>query len=420
LSAINVYQRRVTSFRAAAAIAAAGSAILLATALAPPQRILSRPNSGDTREYFRYAQRTFDGQVPYRDFRLEYPPGALPAFLAAGPANRGYHNRFRLLMLGLGMASIVLLVGALFVAGADAADLAAGVLIPATLPLTLNPALVFERFDLWPVFLILLAVFALLRGRQLLGLVALSIGTVAKLFPLALVPLALLARRGQAHLRRDVALAAGVGLAFLLPFGAIAPRGLGHVGALLLRRPLQSESLGGSILLASHRVGFYSPTTYYSIGNSWDLAGPAARVVAIASSLAEAAAIIGVWLLFARSRRGSRELLLAVAAVVVGFVAFGKIFSTQYMVWVAFAVPLALGRIRPFALTATISALLLSLYIYDWGYFDLLAGGRSSWVLLTRNLILVVLLGSLLLELAARGSALEAMPAATPGDSEPP
>jgi hypothetical protein len=389
--------------RVAAAIAAAGLVVFLFTALAPPQRVLSRPNSGDITEYFDYTQRTVEGQLPYRDIVLEYPPGALPVFLAAAPANHGYYNRFRLLMLVLGMASIVLVVVALFVAGAESADIAAGVLVPATLPLTLNPGLVFERFDLWPVVLMLLAVVAVLRGHQLLALVSLSVGAVAKLFPLALVPIVLLARRGHAHLRRDVAIAGGVGLALLLPFAAIAPRGLGHVGALLLRRPLQSESLGGSILLASHRLGLYTPTTFLSIGNSWDLAGPAAKIVAVVSSLAEAAALIAVWVFFARTSRGSRDLLLAVAAVVVGFVAFGKVFSTQYMVWVAFAVPLALGRIRPFALAATISALLLTLYIYNRGYFDLLAGGRASWAMLTRNVILLGLFAALLLELATRG-----------------
>jgi hypothetical protein len=391
---------RSASPRAAAAIAAVGVGLFLVISLAPPQRILSRLHDGDTREYFAYAQHTFDGQVPYRDFRLEYPPGALPVFFAAGPANHGYQNRFSLLMLVLGSASIVLVVAALFVAGADAADLAAGVLVPATLPLTLNPGLVFERFDLWPVFLMLLGVVALLRGRQLLALIALTIGAVAKLFPLALVPLVLMARRGHEHLRRDVAIAAGVGLGFLLPFGAIAPRGLGHVGALLVHRPLQSESLGASILLAAHRLGLYTPTIYLSIGKSYDLAGPAARVVAVVSSLVEAAALVSVWFLFARSRRGSRELLLAVVAVVDAFVAFGKIFSTQYMVWLVFAVPLALGRIRPIALTATISATLLTLYFYDWGAFDLIAGGRASWVMLARNLILVGIFALLLRELA--------------------
>jgi hypothetical protein len=391
---------RSASPRAAVAIAIAGIAVLLLTSLPPPQRILSRHNVGDPTEYADYAKRTFDGRVPYRDFILEYPPGALPVFLAAAPADHGYYNRFRLLMLALGIASIVLIVGTLFAAGADAADLSAGVLLPATLPLTLNPGLVFERFDLWPAALVLLAVFALVRGHQMLGFVALSLGTVAKLYPLALVPLALLFRRGHPHLRRDVVVAIVVALAFLLPFAILAPRGLGHVGALLVRRPLHSESLGGSILLASHRVGLYAPTTYLSIGSSWDLAGPAARIVALVSSVVEGAALAGVWLLFARSRRESRELLLAVAAVVVGFVAFGKVFSPQYMLWVVCAVPLALGRIRPFALAATISATLLTLYIYDWGYFDLLAAGHASWVMLARNLILVALFGTLLRELA--------------------
>jgi hypothetical protein len=259
--------------RAAAAIAAAGVAVLLLASLPPPQQILVATEHGDPREYLDYARRTFEGQAPYRDFRLEYPPGALPVLLAAGPADHGYFNRFRLLMLMLGTGSIVLLVAALFLARADPGAIAAGALVPATLPLTLNPGLVFERFDLWPVFLMLPAVVALLRGHQLLALVALSIGAVAKLFPLALVPLVLLARRGHPRLGRDVAIAAAVGLAFLLPFEAIAPRGLGHVGTLLLHRPLQSESLGASILLASHRLGLYAPTTYLSIGKSWDLAG---------------------------------------------------------------------------------------------------------------------------------------------------
>jgi hypothetical protein len=83
------------------------------------------------------------------------------------------------------------------------------------------------------------------------------------------------------------------------------------------------------------------------------------------------------------------------------------------MVWVAAAVPLALGRVRPYALTATLAALLLTLYVYDWGYFDLLRGGIVSWVMLARNLILVALFCALLFELSARGRA----PAAGPADA---
>jgi hypothetical protein len=262
---------RSTSPRAAAAIAVAGMAVLLACSLLPPQRILSRPDSGDVQEYFRYAQRTFEGQVPYRDFRLEYPPGALPVLLAPGPADHGYYDRFRMLMLALGAAAIALLVAVLFLAGADAAELAAGVLVPATLPFTLNPSFVVQRYDLWPAALVLLALFALLRGRRVLGLVTLGIGAAAKLYPLALVPLAILMRRGRAHAYRELAIFAAGALVLVLPFAIVAPRGIGHVGWLLVRRPLHVESLGGSILLVAHQLGVYKPTTYLSIGNSWAL-----------------------------------------------------------------------------------------------------------------------------------------------------
>ena len=413
---------RATSPRAAAAIAVAGVAVLLACSLPPPSHLFSLSDRGDIAHYFDYAQRTFEGQVPYRDFTLEYPPGFLPVLLAPGPADHGYYDRFRLLMLTFGAAAVVLIVVALFLAGAGAVELATGVLVFATLPLTLPPDLVFERFDLWPAVLVLLALVALLRGRRALGLGALGVATVAKLYPLALVPLAILARRGRAHVRRDLAVVAAAMLVLVLPFALIAPRGVGHVGWLLARRPLHIESLGGSILLVAHRLGAYEPTIYLSFAGSWDLAGRAAKVVAVVGALAEAAALVAVWFLFARTSRGPRELLLAFAAVVVGFVTFGKVFSPQYLVWVAAATPLALGRVRVFALPATVVVALLTRYIYNDGYNDLLQAGRTSWVMFARNAVLVALFCSLVLELAARAHASADTPTdtVTASDTAPP
>jgi len=404
VTALTARPSRAASPRAAAAIAAVGVAVLLTCSLPPPSHLFSRPDRGDIGEYFDYTQRTFDGQVPYRDFTLEYPPGSLPVLLAAGPADRGYYDRFRLLMLGLGAAAVVLIVVALFLVGAGAAELASGVLVFATLPLTLNPGLLFERFDLWPAVLVLIALVALLREQRVLALASIGVGGVAKLYPLALVPLALLARRGRAHVRRDLLVVAAAALAFALPFMLIAPRGVAHVGRLLVERPLQVESLGASILLVAHRLGLYEPTIYLSGASSWDLAGPAARAVAIGGSLVEAAALVAVWTFFARGPRGPRDLLLAAAAAVVGFVTFGKVLSPQYLVWIAAVVPLALGRVRQFALAATVVAALLTQYIYDYGYDDLLRAGNASWVMLARNLVLLALFLVLLLDLRARAS----------------
>src|SRR5438093_11789559 len=43
----------------------------------------------DTPVYQRYGNAIADGKVPYRDFELEYPPGALPVFALPGLAQPG-------------------------------------------------------------------------------------------------------------------------------------------------------------------------------------------------------------------------------------------------------------------------------------------------------------------------------------------
>src|ERR671922_1247571 len=55
----------------------------------------------DTVEYHRYGSAIVDGQVPYRDFRVEYPPGALPAFALPAVGKPGFdrfNSDFQILM----------------------------------------------------------------------------------------------------------------------------------------------------------------------------------------------------------------------------------------------------------------------------------------------------------------------------------
>jgi len=56
----------------------------------------------DTRTYRSYGEALLQGKVPYRDFRVEYPPGALPAFVlpaARSDTLRDYRYWFDALML---------------------------------------------------------------------------------------------------------------------------------------------------------------------------------------------------------------------------------------------------------------------------------------------------------------------------------
>ena len=68
---------------------------------------LARGQIVDTPVYQRYGDAVLAGEVPYRDFSLEYPPGALPVFIlpSLAPAEH-YRSAFEALMIvcGLGAA----------------------------------------------------------------------------------------------------------------------------------------------------------------------------------------------------------------------------------------------------------------------------------------------------------------------------
>ena len=70
--------------RAAARAAALVALLSLVLALALPWGVGSDHPYGDEHLYLDYGDRMQAGDLPYRDFYVEYPPGALPVFV--GPA----------------------------------------------------------------------------------------------------------------------------------------------------------------------------------------------------------------------------------------------------------------------------------------------------------------------------------------------
>src|SRR6185295_14743224 len=63
----------------------------------------------DTPVYQGYGEKILDGQVPYRDFDVEYPPAALPVFLLPALADgEDYGSAFELLMWACAAVLIVL------------------------------------------------------------------------------------------------------------------------------------------------------------------------------------------------------------------------------------------------------------------------------------------------------------------------
>ena len=288
--------------------------------------------------------------MPYRDFALEYPPGALPVFVLpalGGAHGDSYRRRFEALMALLGELMLVTVAVALAALGAGRRWLLAALGLAAVAPLLLGPV-VLSRFDLWPAALTAIALAALAGDRLRLGHLALGAAVAAKLYAAVLVPIALVyvwRRRG----RREALVCGG---AARWPWSrsrsfrssSLRRRASGTASG---TRPLgrcRSRASARALLLVSHHV-FGTGVTMESSHGSQNLAGTTRRRVrASRSRSCSSRPLVAVWILFARGPATRTRLLYASAAALVAFVALGKVLSPQFLIWLIPVVPLLRGR----------------------------------------------------------------------------
>jgi Glycosyltransferase family 87 len=361
----------------------------------PPVEILNLPYEmdDDIHYYESIALRLRDGEVPYRDFSFEYPPLALVPIAVPALAIDSYQETFRLLMLTIyatGIAFVALIVSR---TGGRRKHLYASCLGLALAPLAL-PTIFFGRFDAWPALLLLAGMLALTCERRILAAGALGAGTLAKVFPAAGLPVVLLTdpRRQRSAMARELAVFGAILVLFLLPFVVVGRAGAEQAVSTLVRRPLHIESLGGSALLALQDLGLYDAAVYVSFGGSADIAGTLASAIAAFQGAVTLAVVLIVWLLFARGPRSIERALTAMAASVVALVAFGKVLSPQFLIWIVLVVPLVERRLYVRAFVLVGAALALTRAYFPYRYQELFElEGHVAWITLLRNLVLVAL-----------------------------
>src|SRR5919201_1158454 len=283
------------------------------------------------------------GEVPYRDFSFEYPPGALPTFVVPSLAEPvTYARSFQLEMLVCGLAAMLAAAAALRAAGAEPRKAALALGTIGLSPLLVGP-LILSRFDLWPAALTAIFVAALARERDRAGAVVLGLAVAAKLYAAALLPLAAIdvwRRRGAAAAARFCGISVAVTAVVFLPFVVLSPSGVALPFSRQLHRPLQVESLGSAILIAAHQLAGLHVRSYGYMGSD-NLAAHGAHAAAVASSVLGLLGVAAVCAAFARGPGSRRRFCLAAAATVALLVAFDKVLSPQYMLWLVPLVPLA-------------------------------------------------------------------------------
>jgi hypothetical protein len=261
--------------------------------------------------------------------------------------------------------------------------------IVALSPLAIG-SVILTRFDLWPAMLAGGGLAALLAGRLRLGHLALGLAIAAKLYPGVFLPLSVAyawRREGRREAIRCLTLALGVVVVAYLPFALVAPDGVVSSLGRQLSRPLQIESLGAAALLASHQL-FGTDVAMHSSHGSQNLDGAAADGVAVVLSVVQVAALAALWVSFARGPATAERLARYAAAVLVAFVALGKVLSPQFLIWLAPVVPLA----RRWAATALlVLAFVLTQLWFPFRYWDLVREFDPfvSWLVVARDLALV-------------------------------
>src|SRR6266571_9155561 len=231
----------------------------------------------DTPVYQRYGDAIARGEVPYRDFAVEYPPGALPMFALPGLAEpghgqdvtTGFRHAFETLMWLCGAAALLAMALALHALGARRRRVWSALAFAALAPLAIGSVLL-SRYDLWPAALVVASLAAFVSGRSRLGSGLLGAAITAKLYPALLVPLALVyvwRREGRREALVCLGIVVGVVALIFAPFVALAPAGVWHSLTVQLTRPLQIESLGAALLVAAHHVWGHPLTMQTSYGS---------------------------------------------------------------------------------------------------------------------------------------------------------
>ncbi len=403
-----------------AAFVWAGVFVLSAVAVTVLWELLGKAVT-DIPLYQVYGERVASGLVPYRDFGLEYPPGALPALVLPALVTgsfEAYRAVFVTEMALAGAIAVLVLDVALRRLRLPDRERTVSLVVVSLLPLLLG-GVILTRFDLVPAALTAGALALLLAGRPRAAALVVGLGVAVKLYPALLVPLLAVQAwrsRGRRGVATTLALAAAPVVLAYLPFFVLAPDGVLDSLGRQAGRPLQIESLGAGVLLALHHV-FGVGLDWASGSGSQNLTGAGADVVGVLQGVAQVVAVALVWVGFSRGPATTERLVRHAAAAVVAFVALSRVLSPQFLVWVLFLVPLVGGPRRRAALVLTAAACALTAVWFPARYWELVFefDPLASWLVLLRGLTLLALLAALTWPATERAPARSRSPVPSPG-----
>lgn len=366
-------------------------------------------HEGDLHLYYKYSLNVLQGQMPYRDFPLEYPPLALLPMVLPQLANLGFGFHGYIILFLLQNILITTLIALLLLRVTSYYQLrqrSSKVLRVYILLAVLSAPFLMWRFDLFPALLTLLALLFVILEQPAIAGVWLGLGITAKLYPVVLLPIFsayYLASRKYRDLQWLLLGSIGATVVALLPFALIAKSEIFSFLRYHQQRGLQIESLWAGIVSLAHVFGLTKASVVINYG-AFHLESPLANSIVKWLPLISILSFLGVIAFCLRSFRReylmrgkitAESLVTYIVALLLTFIATSKVFSPQYLIWLLPFAPL----IRPRQLGLIVGIFALTTLIFP-GTYDRLVKMQALLVLVLnlRNLFVVVLLLWLLIE----------------------
>jgi hypothetical protein len=372
---------------------------------------------GDVRNYHRWSGAWLEGLVPYRDLEIQYPPGAVILFTIPrlfATTLEGYALGFGLEMIALeGIALLLVWRLAALVVGPPVGreDLARPMQVGASLGYLVLSALlgrlVVRRFDAAVGMLVIAFVYGVLSNkRSVWNELVLALGIWTKLTPATLVPLYLVVlHRREAgdvpFLRwlgsrgwRPIARLAVFVTALMAPFAWMAQTGLWQILGYQADRGLQLESLPASLLVflqSLHKIGATTGAAHEAI----EVFHPLVPVLTVASDLCVVAALLTIpalcWRRLGGGGRPAEVFIAGAVATLLSIMGLSKLFSPQYLLWIAALLPLTqVRRVQRHVVLAAFAVFAFTGYLYLFDYERLVfMSPLPASILLVRNLSLL-------------------------------
>ncbi len=346
------------------------------------------PTADDVDIYFRYTRWTLSGELPYRDFVIEYPPFSLVFFIIPGllcyPLGGLEIERYKLLFhtecFALNLATLWLayaLLKQLYPAVSSKAHHNLSWRMAAfTFGSILISLYLMQRFDVGATFLTILAIWLFYKHQPLWSGVALGLGFTAKLYPGILLPLVLLYFLYVKNDWRSIwRYLTGFSLAcvvVLVPFILTGSEGLKVFLSYHIDRGIELETIYATIIVFGSYLGLthaLSMTDHGGLGLASDWVKP----LATASTILTFAGLLVIYYFIWRtlSRNGGRVRLdwfvNVVSLTILWFILANKVLSPQYLVWLLPFVPMWRGWNKTILFLITLPLSFIPFpFLIDW------------------------------------------------------